>query len=1128
MRSKIKNCVFSRSKRSLVCKLMMVMLLLTHFAFSSENAFSQQSITVRFEQQSLSEVLNVLKQKTNYEFLYNDEEIKGVTGITRSFSNASVQDILKSCLAGTKYSFKIVDNLIVITPDDKKDEVKKITVQGKVVDDKGETLPGVTVLLKGTTVGVVTDIDGKFKIELPKRDTMILVFSFVGMKSHELNVGKIKDLSKEVTIHMEPDTEVLDEVVVTGYGQVKKTSFTGSSITVKRDELLKVSKTNIISALQTFDPSFRIQTNNQWGSDPNALPEMYIRGRSGIGVKELDANYTSKGNLKNNPNLPIFIMDGFEVSSEKVYDMDPSRVETINILKDAAATAIYGSRAANGVVVITTIAPKPGQVRVSYSLTGSVTMPDLSDYNLADAKEKLAIELASGVYDEDQPGNMRGTMQSYYNKVALIARGVDTDWMSIPLRNAVNHKHSLYIDGGNEDLRYGLDFSYNNNGGVMKESYRNTASVGFTVDYRLKSLQIKNSISYSFMKLQNSPYGSFSDYVRMLPYDYPYNEDGTLNTSIKTTISNQSISNPLYEAQLSSFDREQYDEFIDNISMNWYVNDYLSVKGQFSITKRFTDGNRFVDPKSSEVSTKSSTNDITTGDLYTNKAESTSWDAQLFVYYQRSIKKNNINFSLGLNATSTKDISISTHYRGFPSGQLSSSNYAKEVVDKPSRSENLTRLCGALASLNYTYNDIYLLDASVRVDGSSEFGSNQKYAPFWSGGVGVNIHKYAFMENNAIFDQLKLRVSYGQTGKVNFPAYSAKSMYEAQFDEWYYTGYGVKLKALGNADLAWEKTNTWNIGTDISVFDRVTLVAEWYNKKTVDLITDVTLPTSSGFSSYKDNMGEISNKGFEIQLRADVIKRKDLNLSLWGNLAHNKNKILKISDSLKAYNDKVDEYYDGVDINSSDSKYSETFTKYEEGGSTTSIFGMKSLGIDPATGKEIFMNRDGSITHTWVASQQSIIGNTEPKAQGAFGLNASYKNFSLFVSFLYEFGGQEYNQTLVDKVENAEVEGANVDKRVLTDRWQKPGDVTMLKDIKDRNKTTLPSSRFVQDNNFISLNALTLSYDFNTELIKKWRLSMVRLELSTNDLVRFSSIKQERGTSYPFARTVNFSLKVNF
>lgn len=276
MRSRIKNCMLGGGKRSLVCKLMMMMLLLTHLAFSSENAFSQQSITVRFEQQTLSEVLNVLKQKTGYEFLYNDEEIKDVTGITRSFSNASIQDILNACLTGTKYTFKIVDNLIVITPDDKKDEVKKVTVQGKVVDDKGVTLPGVTVLLKGTAVGVVTDIDGKFKIELPKRDTMILIFSFVGMKSHELDVNKIKDLGKEISIKMFPDTEDLEEVVVTGYANVKKESFTGSSISVKREDLLKASATNVVQALASFDPSFRIQKSNIWGSDPNAVPGMMI------------------------------------------------------------------------------------------------------------------------------------------------------------------------------------------------------------------------------------------------------------------------------------------------------------------------------------------------------------------------------------------------------------------------------------------------------------------------------------------------------------------------------------------------------------------------------------------------------------------------------------------------------------------------------------------------------------------------------------------------------------------------------------------------------------------------------------------------------------------------------------
>ncbi len=198
---------------------------------------------------------------------------------------------------------------------------------------------------------------------------MVLIFSFVGMKSHEVDLNKVRDLGKEISIKMFPDTEDLEEVVVTGYANVKKESFTGSSISVKREDLLKASPTNVVQALASFDPSFRIQKSNIWGSDPNAVPEMYIRDGREIGVKGLDKDALSKSSLENNPNLPTFIMDGFEVSVQKVYDMDPNRVETINILKDAAATAMYGSRAANGVIVITTRAPKPGEVTISYNLT---------------------------------------------------------------------------------------------------------------------------------------------------------------------------------------------------------------------------------------------------------------------------------------------------------------------------------------------------------------------------------------------------------------------------------------------------------------------------------------------------------------------------------------------------------------------------------------------------------------------------------------------------------------------------------------------------------------------------------------------------------------------------------------
>lgn len=1138
------NKWFTCCRFPLGMKMTAVFMLLVQIAFSGENARAQQNISIRFMKSSLTEVLRILKEKTNYEFLYNDEEVRNIRGITYEFEEASVEEILTTCLENTGYSYKIVNNLIVIIPwaqQTAQEQPQRIMLRGKVTDEKGVPLPGATVVIKGVKVGVATDTEGIFHIEVPSAE-VILVISFVGMESQEVQLKNVRDLKQTLAVRLKHDAMQMEEVVVTGYGNIRKESFTGSSVTVKGDDLLKVSQTNVISALQTFDPSFRIQTNNQWGSDPNALPEMYVRGRSGIGVTDLERarNPLSKSALENNPNLPTFILDGFEVNVQKVYDLDPSRIESMTILKDAAATAMYGSRAANGVVVIITKTPKPGQVMVSYRFTGGLTMPDLTDYNLANAEEKLQIELLSGMYDPEKfYGNFSDAQTAYYKRYKRVAEGVNTDWLSIPLRNVFTHKHSVFVEGGNEDLRYGLDAQFNNEGGVMKDSYRRRAGAGFYVDYRLKNFQVKNYISYTFMKAQESPYGSFSDYSKLQPYDRPYDMEGNLVKVLEFSSPNQgttSANNPLYEALLQNFEYSKYDEFIDNVSLNWYINPYLSVKGQFSVTKQFSKSERFYDPLSSKCSVISSKDDEhLLGDLYVTEGEDTKWDANAFAYYQRTIAGNSFNFSVGMNATSSLNETLSTHYRGFPSGQLHSPNYASEVYNKPLKSQNISRLFGVLASLNYTYNNIYLLDASVRSDGSSQFGSNQKWSLFWSGGLGINIHNYAFLKDSKIIRELKLRGSYGQTGKVSFAPYSAITTYEAQFDEWYATGYGVKLKALGNPDLSWETTNKTDLGIDLQLFwGRLTLNADYYYEKTVDLITDVTVPTSSGFKSYKDNMGEVENKGFELNLRVNVIQNDDMLLSLWGNIAHNKNKILKISESLKAHNNEVDEYYQAAEESqtsqwkNSDPKYSRPIAKYEEGGSLTSLFAVRSLGIDPTNGKEIFLNRDGSVSYLWQASQEVIVGNTEPKAQGAFGLNMSYKNFSLFASFMYEFGGQLYNETLVNDVENADIKFKNVDKRVLTQRWQSPGDITQLKDIKDQNATTLPTSRFVQDNKVLSLNAVTLSYDFNKSFVKKLGLSMLQVEMSTNDIARFASIRQERGTSYPYARTVNFSLKANF
>lgn len=1121
-----------REKRWLLCFLVAVCCTFSTWALPSQD----KTVTLNLHNVSIETVLDAVKKQTGVNMLYNSQMFKGVPPVSINAKNEKWEVALKLILNPQGFDYVVKDGIVVVRK--LQTEKRDNRIRGTVIDSNKEPIPGASIIVKGTRTGTSTNIEGEFTLDV-KDDKVTLEISFIGMKKQTLQVDATRRKSLEITLV--DDVKTLEDVVVTGYNNVRKTSFTGSSTQISGDDLRKVSQTNILGALQSFDPSFRLMTNNQFGSDPNALPEMYIRGRSGIGVKELDRDQLSKSNLENNPNLPTFIMDGFEVSIEKVYDLDPTRIESMTILKDAAATAIYGSRAANGVVVITTVAPKPGEIRVSYNFTGTLELPDLRDYNLANASQKLEIERLAGLFDRENNMNTSQGMNAYYKKYALIQKGIDTDWMSLPLQNAFDHKHSVYIEGGTPNLRYGVDASYNGVNGVMKGSIRDRYSIGFSLDYRVKQLQVKNTVSFGHTKSKESPYGSFSDYTRMQPYEAPYEDDGTLKQKMSYSVSpsSRTSNNPLYEATLRNYEWNAYDELVNNLSLNWYLNDYLTVKGQFSVTKKYASSEKFYDPLSSKVSVYGESDDAyLAGDLYTEKGGSLAWNTNAFLYYTRSFhSKHNINVSVGWEAASDNMDNTIAHYRGFPSGEFNSLNYAAEIYKKPTRTENTTRRISTLATANYTWNDIYLADASVRFDGSSEFGANQKWAPFFSGGLGVNIHNYAFLKGNKDINKLKVRASYGRTGKVNFPAYAATTMYQSLFDEWYITGYGAVLKALGNKDLTWEKTDKYNVGIETLFFNqRLTVEAEYYYEKTIDLINDFGLSSTSGFSSYKNNMGEILNKGFELQLRADVFRDRNWTVSLWGNMAHNTNEILKISDSQKKYNERVTAFYqkeinNQLSINSSlsDANYSVPIPQYAEGESLTSIWAVRSLGIDPTTGKEIFLNRDGSVTDRWDASQEVVVGNTEPKFNGSFGLNVTYKNWSLFASFLYEWGGQEYNQTLVDNVENANIKTGNVDLRVLTDRWQKPGDIAQFKNIKDSNLTTLPTSRFVQDKALLHLNSLTVSYDFDREWIKKHlRMNMLRLETNTSDLINWNSIRQERGLSYPRSWKVSFSLKAQF
>lgn len=1000
-------------------------------------------------------------------------------------------------------------------------------VYGRVIEKLSkEPMVGVTIRLDGHSTGVITDINGCYVLTLPEKGGLV-IYSYIGFETRKIKVTS----RQKVDVQMVEATESIQEVIVTGYNSIQKESFTGNTTKIEKEDLLKVNPNNLISAIQTFDPSFRIQENLAAGSDPNSLPQFVLRGQTGIGETTLGQTSTSSISrevLSGNSNLPIFILDGFEVDVEKIYDLDMNSIHSINILKDAAATAMYGSRAANGVIVIERRAPEAGKFRVQYSGVLSAELPDLSSYNLMNAREKLETERLAGLYDSNTP-EIDPYTNGYYQRLNNVLTGVDTYWLSQGLRTALNHKHSVFIDGGENDVRWGVELGFRGTEGVMKHSSRKNANAAFYVDYRIGGLQIKNKVTYTYNKSTDVPFNSFSDYSHLLPYMRLYDENGDYVRRLeKFDGASGTQVNPLYEINFyNSFDHSGYDEVTDDLSLNWRITDGLRLRGQFSVLMRNSTGDLYKDPASASYS-------ASTGNINGEKTESTQKrtviDGSLSLMYNNTFKGHNLNICLSSNMRQTQSTASETRYRGFPGGDLVSSNYAAEVYGKPSSSDNTTRLVGALLTSNYTYNNIYLADLTGRIDGSSEFGSDKRWSMFWSTGAGINIHNYDFMKSNELFSMLKFRASYGLTGKTNFSLYSAKDMYQLQTDSWYPTGYGVFLYQMGNPNLKWERKYTLDYGVEIGLWhDKIYLKASAYDERTIDLITDYTIPSSTGFTSYKENMGKVKNTGVELELRARLYSDRNWLFQLYGSFARNKNTIIEISQAMRDYNKKVEELFSGYNPeSSSDSKYAKTYLKYYEGASLTSIYGMKSLGISPTNGKEIYLRRNGDVTDVWSADEWTIIGDTAPKGQGSFGYTLSYKQLSMFASFLYTFGGDAYNNTLVSYVENADIKNDNVDKRVLLDRWQKPGDITTMKDIRDRNVTTGASSRFVQKNNTLQWSSLTMSYNFRPEQLKKLHLSGLRLSFTMNDLFYWSTIRQERGLDYPYSRSFNLTTNIIF
>lgn len=1090
---------------------------------------AQQTIAVNFRNATVQQVFTWLDNHTQYDFVYNNSQIESLPRVSIQMNNTTVVEVVKHCLRNSSLSYQIRGNMVVIRPSDeiKKGTEEAVLFSGVVYDENGLPLAGVSVVLKQASRGAVTGPDGKFILKARRSDNMTLSFSFLGMKNQEITAfsnGKqaLKELDR-INVHMDPAVSEIGNVVVTGILNIAQKSFSGSSTTITGEQLKTVApQGNALSAIQIFEPSFRIAENLDMGSNPNALPQMYVRGRSGIGTPALDESLTSEHALKNDPNQPIFMLDGYEVPMEKIYDLDIERIETYTILKDAAATAMYGSRAANGVIVITTKPLPAGRLNVTYSGNFTINAPDLSSYNLMNAREKLEAERLAGYYDTDDPGQIATKLKEYNGKLQNIERGIETDWLALPLRTSFGHKHSISIGGASDAFRYGLDLGYDDQEGVMKGQNRKKMSAALNLQYQHKGLTFRNQMTTTLVNSQESPYGTFADYVRMNPYDTYLDENGNIGKNMATWHSGSPYRNPMYDATLGSFDKGKRHEFYDQFDVRYYLNKKINFKADITLGYIVSDSDRFTDPAAARFQ-----NTEKKGQLVTSRQKQSSYDFNLKGYYNDQIGRHNINFVVGLNIREEKTNYEGFTYSGFPEGGFSAPGYAKDI-DTKSFIEGKNRLFGALAVLNYSYNDVIFGDLSGRIDGSSQFGSNKRFAPFFSTGAGVNIHNLKFFkENTPWLTQFKLRGTYGMTGKVSFPSYAAQNKYE-MFTDWQYpTGDGVQIMYLGNPNLKWERTLQTDVGFEFEILNGLFYAKyNYYIKDTHDNIADMFIPTSSGFTSYKENIGRMENRGHEIKLQSRVVNTRNTIVNLIFNGASNKGKLKKISNSLRAYNDRVNEHYNsnqgGNDVQST------PLLRYVEGNSLTGIYAMRSLGIDPGTGKELYMRRDGSTTFKWDPAENVLVGDTEPTMSGSFGASVYWKGFTLDTYFMYEWGGQRYNQTLRTTIEMADILNSNCDRRVLSDRWIKPGDIARFRDIKDYNSVTRPTSRLVQNYSYLNMSSLSVGYEFKRDMIRKLGLYRLKLQFNCRDLFTASSIQVERGLSSPYARAFTLSVNASF
>ncbi|HET9276870.1 MAG TPA: TonB-dependent receptor, partial [Flavitalea sp.] len=654
-----------------------------------------------------------------------------------------------------------------------------------------------------------------------------------------------------------------------------------------------------------------------------------------------------------------------------------------------------------------------------------------------------------------------------------------------------------------------------------------------------KNIRFSNTTNLNYSKANSSPWGSYSDYVSQFPFFKPEDslgnaikifEPGYTDLGIASGAPGGIFTNAAYNAQLKIKDYSSFFGFTNNTNVDWTISNHLRMRAALGLGSNLPGSEQFYPADHTIFVDALSSGFTDLGSYARTRGKNNVVDGRLTLDFNKKFGAHMLYTSVGVQAQATNSSSTTVRVSGLPNDYLDQLGMAHGYgnILKPNSAKNATRTLSSFASVSYNYLQRYTAEVTANASGSSQFGSNNRFAPFWAAGLGWNIDKEKFFVKNPVIQQLRVRATTGITGNQNFAAFLGQPVFQYNTQNDYRLQLGAGLQGYANPDLKWQQTIKSNLGIAAGLLNgRLNVSLDLFEENTDNLILPLDVAPSTGFVSYQNNLGATKNTGYELSVSAPIIRNRQKNIfwSVSFNTGHYKNIITKLSPAIEVLNNAND---------SAGVKQKSPLARYEVGESLSRIWAVRSLGIDPATGKEVFVKRDGSKTFTWDPKDKVVCGDGAAKLKGMFASNLTYKGFTFNITMSYQYGGQMYNQTLVDKIENIDLRETNADERVLTERWKEPGDHASYKalvaDGTNGLQTTYATSRFVQDDNYIEASSITVGYSFSPTLswVRKLRLSAPRLYVTQNNLFRFATVKTERGINYPFARSFNLGLSTTF